>query len=254
MMNSQQLDNDRSGKPLNLPEPDPENITVLTRNLPNKPILPWHHYDSPWSEAHEENVEDSEIPDPGIGDNQSDPISTEDIDNQSDPISTEHTNPDNGMPLQSNTENLEELDKDEQNDVVETVPAHEIVSTLKLSDELSQEELPNLAQALHTQQPEASEAIKLPSKSGQGEFVVGSEPLATNHLEVSEALELDPEFCDAEDVEEDEASSAEEGERLLTGEWSAKSLTEELLVPPDQKLKIVDEHLKIVDDEIKQLG
>ncbi|MEM8543320.1 MAG: hypothetical protein AAGF66_04910 [Cyanobacteria bacterium P01_H01_bin.119] len=31
-----------------LPEPDTENITVLTENLPNAPILPWHRYDSPW--------------------------------------------------------------------------------------------------------------------------------------------------------------------------------------------------------------
>ena len=31
-----------------LPEPDVDNITVLTKNLPNEPILPWHHFDSPW--------------------------------------------------------------------------------------------------------------------------------------------------------------------------------------------------------------
>jgi hypothetical protein len=33
-----------------LPKPDLKNITVLTRNLPNNPILPWNHYDSPWLE------------------------------------------------------------------------------------------------------------------------------------------------------------------------------------------------------------
>jgi hypothetical protein len=33
---------------IRLPEPDKENITVLTHQLPNEPILPWHHYDSPW--------------------------------------------------------------------------------------------------------------------------------------------------------------------------------------------------------------
>lgn len=43
-----------SGEGLSLPEPDPDNITVLTRNLPNKPILPWNHYDSPWQEAEAE--------------------------------------------------------------------------------------------------------------------------------------------------------------------------------------------------------
>ncbi len=33
-----------------LPKPDVNNITVLTQSLPNEPILPWHHYDSPWLE------------------------------------------------------------------------------------------------------------------------------------------------------------------------------------------------------------
>lgn len=39
---------------LELPEPDADNIAVLTDKLPNKPILPWNRYDSPW-EASEEN-------------------------------------------------------------------------------------------------------------------------------------------------------------------------------------------------------
>lgn len=46
---------------LDLPEPDLENITVLTKNLPNKPILPWHHYDSPWSEKQAQQLKESEI-------------------------------------------------------------------------------------------------------------------------------------------------------------------------------------------------
>lgn len=33
-----------------LPEPDASNITVLTESLPNEPVLPWHHFDSPWLE------------------------------------------------------------------------------------------------------------------------------------------------------------------------------------------------------------
>lgn len=33
-----------------LPEPDVDNITVLTESLPNDPVLPWHHFDSPWLE------------------------------------------------------------------------------------------------------------------------------------------------------------------------------------------------------------
>ena len=55
-----QVNKKPSGEPLSLPEPDPENITVLTRNLPNKPILPWNHYDSPWDEGEPENPEVSE--------------------------------------------------------------------------------------------------------------------------------------------------------------------------------------------------
>ena len=36
-----------------LPEPDVSNITVLTESLPNEPVLPWHHFDSPWLERDE---------------------------------------------------------------------------------------------------------------------------------------------------------------------------------------------------------
>lgn len=36
-----------------LPEPDRENITVFTNKLPDKPILPWNRYDSPWREEEE---------------------------------------------------------------------------------------------------------------------------------------------------------------------------------------------------------
>ncbi|NJO41920.1 MAG: hypothetical protein HC769_15970 [Cyanobacteria bacterium CRU_2_1] len=38
-----------------LPKPDLKNITVLTRNLPNNPILPWNHYDSPWLDESKED-------------------------------------------------------------------------------------------------------------------------------------------------------------------------------------------------------
>lgn len=41
-----------------LPEPDADNITVLTHKLPNKPILPWNRYDSPWQEAENEEKTD----------------------------------------------------------------------------------------------------------------------------------------------------------------------------------------------------
>jgi hypothetical protein len=48
------------GKDLRLPKPDPANITVLTRNLPNKPILPWTHFDSPWLDGEENTSEEAE--------------------------------------------------------------------------------------------------------------------------------------------------------------------------------------------------
>jgi hypothetical protein len=53
-MNSKPVDTMSTGESLTLPEPDPDNITVLTRNLPNTPIIPWNHYDSPWREGQEE--------------------------------------------------------------------------------------------------------------------------------------------------------------------------------------------------------
>lgn len=61
-MNSQPIDTNESGETLTLPEPDPDNITVLTRNLPNKPILPWSHYDSPWQEGEEEKTDEEANP------------------------------------------------------------------------------------------------------------------------------------------------------------------------------------------------
>ena len=57
-MNSKQVDVTESGKSVNLPKPDPANITVLTTNLPNKPILPWTHFDSPWLEDEEKHEEE----------------------------------------------------------------------------------------------------------------------------------------------------------------------------------------------------
>lgn len=46
---------------IKLPEPDLDNITVLTENLPNKPILPWNRYDSDWDEnTHQDNPLESE--------------------------------------------------------------------------------------------------------------------------------------------------------------------------------------------------
>ncbi|MDJ1170476.1 hypothetical protein PMG71_13655 [Roseofilum sp. BLCC_M154] len=41
-------------KKVNLPEPDQDNITVLTNKLPKGPILPWNRYDSPWHDSEQE--------------------------------------------------------------------------------------------------------------------------------------------------------------------------------------------------------
>ncbi|MBD0386590.1 MAG: hypothetical protein ICV54_08695 [Nostoc sp. C3-bin3] len=45
-MNTNQDDTKSSQKRLLLPEPDTTNITVLTHNLPNTPIIPWNRFDS----------------------------------------------------------------------------------------------------------------------------------------------------------------------------------------------------------------
>ncbi|MBD2778695.1 hypothetical protein [Iningainema tapete] len=51
-MNSHHDDNKTPTKRVRiLPEPNLANITVLTDKLPNTPIFPWNHYDSPWLEA-----------------------------------------------------------------------------------------------------------------------------------------------------------------------------------------------------------
>lgn len=56
-MNSNTADSPLPEKRVQLPEPDMENITVLTRELPNEPILPWHRYDSPWLESEDSSEE-----------------------------------------------------------------------------------------------------------------------------------------------------------------------------------------------------
>ncbi|BAZ49816.1 hypothetical protein NIES4103_24290 [Nostoc sp. NIES-4103] len=44
-MNSNQENTTSSTGSLRLPQPDPDNITVLAHNLPSKPILPWNCFD-----------------------------------------------------------------------------------------------------------------------------------------------------------------------------------------------------------------
>jgi hypothetical protein len=60
-----------------LPQPDVNNITVLTESLPNEPVLPWHHFDSPWldrcpDEADEAASDDAELSAPEDADGESD--------------------------------------------------------------------------------------------------------------------------------------------------------------------------------------
>ncbi|MDJ0708684.1 MAG: hypothetical protein QNJ46_35930 [Leptolyngbyaceae cyanobacterium MO_188.B28] len=54
-MEADQASEAPSAKQINLPDPDPDNITVLTKELPNEPILPWHRFDSPWLEGDEKD-------------------------------------------------------------------------------------------------------------------------------------------------------------------------------------------------------
>ncbi|MGF1521500.1 MAG: hypothetical protein ACFBSF_04175 [Leptolyngbyaceae cyanobacterium] len=44
---------------VSLPKPDVDNITVLSENLPNEPVLPWHRFDSPWLEQEQDKDSDS---------------------------------------------------------------------------------------------------------------------------------------------------------------------------------------------------
>lgn len=156
-MNSQQVYNHNSGKRLNLPEPDPENITVLTRNLPNKPILPWHHYDSPWSEAQEEEEESSEIVDQG-----------EQIEPECEEILTDNA-------TSTPTENLED-----------TEPT-------QLEHDSSQVELTDDAQPLLTELLEELETVELLDKSGKTELVNQEENLATEELPELKTTQIEPE-------------------------------------------------------------
>jgi hypothetical protein len=55
-----------------LPKPDVNNITVLTESLPNEPILPWHHFDSPWLEKEDEG--ESATPEPDEAHPPTDPV------------------------------------------------------------------------------------------------------------------------------------------------------------------------------------
>ncbi|GFE69889.1 hypothetical protein [Chroococcus sp. FPU101] len=59
---------EKSSIRIEIPEPDADNITVLTHKLPNKPILPWNHYDSPW-EGSETEHENKELPEDNAIDN-----------------------------------------------------------------------------------------------------------------------------------------------------------------------------------------
>ncbi|NCO76622.1 MAG: hypothetical protein GW795_14560 [Cyanobacteria bacterium] len=55
---SNHTSNDEGDKPkVTIPDPDLDNITVLTNNLPNKPILPWNRYDSDWDENVNQNTD-----------------------------------------------------------------------------------------------------------------------------------------------------------------------------------------------------
>ena len=227
-MNSQELDNNHSGKQLNLPEPDPDNITVLTRNLPNKPILPWHHYDSPWSEAHEKNAEGSDTADTSAADRESEIISTE-------------------TSVQNEADNPDKLDNDELDNKIETVDDNGIEPTQNLSDEASKEELANLEQSLSTDDIEESKSVELELETGQEELVPLPEQLPTAELEELKSITLNSEFFEPELVEEHQSLLAKQLDSSSMVDCKIESLEEEFIA-------VSDEDSETVDDELKQLG
>lgn len=61
---SEEAQNQEEKEGFKLPDPDLDNVTVLTDSLPNNPIIPWHHYDSPWENSEEEEEESTEAQEP----------------------------------------------------------------------------------------------------------------------------------------------------------------------------------------------
>lgn len=64
---SDEQDNKTVEQRICLPKPDVSNITVLTRNLPNEPVLPWHRFDSPWL-GPKEGEQSQVVPDEDVAD------------------------------------------------------------------------------------------------------------------------------------------------------------------------------------------
>jgi hypothetical protein len=96
-MNPQQANNnpvdETPSKRIRLPRPDAENITVLTRELPNEPILPWHRFDSPWiqpeSEGDDADAESQEMTDKTDADAKANANAKADITADTDPQSAD---------------------------------------------------------------------------------------------------------------------------------------------------------------------
>ena len=123
-----QADTNASGdskpKRVALPEPDPDNITVLTNKLPNKPILPWNHYDSPWKEDEEEK-EGKETEKEVTSEEETPPVNQEGIETVTEPdspaIKIETEIQTNGMNIESPQSHLEESTELEDLDEVDEV-------------------------------------------------------------------------------------------------------------------------------------
>lgn len=170
-MNSQKVCNNDSGKRLNLPEPDPDNITVLTRNLPNTPILPWHHYDSPWNDAEAENPEESDI------------LDTNEMDEGGEELlidATEKTPAENLEPLETADidEELSEQDLVTQNELPATLELEESHAT-ELNNKFHEEELTERSESSTTAQLKQREISDEDESSKQDLFVSSEEPSET---------------------------------------------------------------------------
>lgn len=100
-MDADQASEAPSVKQISLPEPDPDNITVLTKELPNEPILPWHHFDSPWLEGDEDEKDKAKA--------ESTPASDQ---TDADPAEAKDAFEKSGLGQDASEENAEEIQAD----------------------------------------------------------------------------------------------------------------------------------------------
>ena len=225
-MNSKQVHNKPSGKGFNLPEPDRENIGVLADNLPNKPILPWHHYDSPWHNKEEEILEESEAAE------EAEPICQEQLlETEKSEVTDELAEDDSEQP---ETEALEEeLDHEQLTETEESEVTDELAE-----DDSEQPETEALEEELDHEQLTETEKSEV------------TDELAEDDSEQPEAQALEEELKQEKLLEPEESELTDNSEVLETKEL-VNSVSQNKLVIAKKKLENVDEELH---EELRQLG